>query len=91
MSEERTHISDSPKDATKFGQVRERESGGFTPESRALCFMGGSVLVTPTHIELAFLDDDANYDELNPKYRILHIPESEREQIAKFLLGGGEA
>ena len=47
--------------------------------------MGGSILVTPTHIELVFRDDVAEYADDNPAYRVLTIPESEREHLAKFL------
>jgi hypothetical protein len=61
----------------------------YTHAQRALSFLGGSILVTPTHIELVFRDDDAQYADDNPAYRVLVIPESEREQIAKFIGGCG--
>jgi hypothetical protein len=57
---------------------------------RALSFMGGSILVTPTHTELVFRDEDAGWCEDNDAYRVLRIPESEREQIAAFLNRGGQ-
>lgn len=59
---------------------------------RVLSFMGGSVLVTPTHVEFVFREEDLREADDNPAYRVLIVPESEREELGKFLLGkGGEA
>lgn len=53
---------------------------------RALSFMGGSVLVTPTHAEFVFREEDLQWDdEPGTPYRWLRIPAGDYQELGEFL------
>lgn len=63
----------------------------FKPAVRgqqALAFMGGSVLVTPTHAEFVFRDDDLEWDDENNAYRWFRIPANDYRELGEFLMRG---
>jgi hypothetical protein len=61
------------------GLVERREG------SRALSFVGGSVLVTEGYAEMVFRDDDLDWADDNPAYRVLRIPKGDYQQLGEFL------